>query len=305
MSKEAYVLAGRDSSLDSEAIAGHRATPSMTESLEMHDMSIRKGESVSFDPSPDRGGQYLTLERESLVEDTIDRSISAQALNQSIEAAKVDQGVERLRYYADKYKRGGPELTVGGPLTVKFRASPGGPRAPRSESQEKDSSGEEAEEEVVELEDIELQGEGSSSRRGQPEKQGLAVPGKNATGRLINKILAQYSQAERQPRYRGNLFCIYFASKSEPVFVIGPQWQYAIAMLVVTNFVVGAAVDTLKDDNWMHPVCLAALYAWDFLTVYLILINPGLSPRDPRVHTRQYLRHIEENSLIYKLCSRC
>lgn len=93
----------------------------MTESLEMHDMSIRKGESVGFEPSPDRGGQYLTLDRESIVEDTVERSISGLTLNQSIEAAKVDQGVERLRYYADKYKRGGPELSVGGPLTVKFR----------------------------------------------------------------------------------------------------------------------------------------------------------------------------------------
>lgn len=131
------------------------------------------------------------------------------------------------------------------------------------------------------------------------------MPGKNATGRLINKIIAQYSEAERQPRYRGNLFCIYFANKSEPVFVIGPHWQYALAMLVVTNFVVGVAVDTLKHDNWMHLPCLGALYAWDFLTVYLILINPGLSPRDPRVHTRQYLKSIEDNCQIYRLCNRC
>ena len=81
------------------------------------------------------------------------------------------------------------------------------------------------------------------------------------------------------------MLCFYFGQSTEPVIVIGPHWPYALVLVIVTNLFIGGPVATIKDSSWMFPIFVATLALWNLLTFYLILVNPGLSPTDPTIHT--------------------
>ena len=99
--------------------------------------------------------------------------------------------------------------------------------------------------------------------------------------------------------------CFYFGESTEPSIVIGPHWRYALALVVATNAFIGIPIATIKDSSWMFPVFVATLVLWNLLTFYLILINPGLSPHDPHIHNKDYLRAIELHGLDYRVCDKC
>ena len=99
--------------------------------------------------------------------------------------------------------------------------------------------------------------------------------------------------------------CFYLGYNPEPIVVIGPHWPYALAMVFATNLLIGIPVATIKDSSWMFPIFVLTLLLWNLLTFYLILINPGLSPLDPHIHTKSYLRAIERHGLDYRVCDKC
>lgn len=81
--------------------------------LELKDMPINNRESV-FSASPMRGNEnYASLDRDSVLETSGTKANLLFSYNSEIDDSRIEQGVDRLRFYADKYNSSGPELNVG------------------------------------------------------------------------------------------------------------------------------------------------------------------------------------------------
>ena len=73
------------------------------QSIELGDMSIRVRESALFDPSPVSRDKYASLDRESVLYDSGAKSNLPFSYIQEADDTRIDQSVDRLRFYAEKY----------------------------------------------------------------------------------------------------------------------------------------------------------------------------------------------------------
>ena len=80
---------------------------------------------------------------------------------------------------------------------------------------------------------------------------------------------------------------MYFSN--EPVFAVGPQWKNSILYFVLVNIGVGIGIDHLDHDTWAYHTCYLTLMIWNLVTIYLVILNPGMAPRDPSIHSETYI----------------
>lgn len=117
------------------------------------------------------------------------------------------------------------------------------------------------------------------------------VPDNNDTGKMINLIFKMYKNSSSKPLWRGkNKVLLYDnESKTEPALVLGPEWRYALWIFILVNIVVGIVIDQLTHKSFMFNVCLLSLFLWDCMHLILVISNPGIAPRDPYIHSDDYL----------------
>lgn len=130
------------------------------------------------------------------------------------------------------------------------------------------------------------------------------------TGALIESIIKVYKQSEKFPRIRGNTTCyvyngIFNKNHTEPLFVLGPTWKRSFAFVLIVNILVGIGIDSLSHDSWIFHFLYVGMILWNLVTIYLIVLNPGLAPRDPSIHQTKYLQEIAYRNLITCLCTTC
>lgn len=70
------------------------------------------------------------------------------------------------------------------------------------------------------------------------------------------------------------------------MFVLGPSWKLSVLYMLVVNILVGIGIDSLRHDSWIFHVLYAGMILWNLVTIYLIVLNPGLAPRDHGIHTQ-------------------
>lgn len=141
--------------------------------------------------------------------------------------------------------------------------------------------------------------------RFQLRRQGGGMPeGDSTTGELIKKIKEYYLTAEKRPRLRGNVKC-YCYINNEPLFVIGPGFKRSILIFFAVTIGVGVGIDYLDHSTWAFHVMYVTLLLWIITTLYLILMNPGLAPLDPSIHSNGYLEELKLKNVITRLCMTC
>ena len=94
-------------------------------------------------------------------------------------------------------------------------------------------------------------------------------------------------------------------SKSEPILTLGPDWPYVAAKFLIINFIVGYSINTFEKTSWFHYIFEWVLFTWNILFVVLCLWNPGIAPKDPNVHSIEYLKKLQSNNHIFKICKKC
>lgn len=104
------------------------------------------------------------------------------------------------------------------------------------------------------------------------------------TGMLIENIIKSFSDDAKYPRRRGNMLCFFYNNSGEPLFALGPGWKRALLLVIIINIGVGIGIDSLDHKSWIYHFLYLGMIAWNIVTVYLILLNPGLAPRDPKIH---------------------
>jgi len=114
------------------------------------------------------------------------------------------------------------------------------------------------------------------------------------TGALIESILNVYKSTAKYPRIRGNTTCYFYKDLSnkhngEPMFVLGPTWKLSILYMAIVNTGVGIGIDHLNHDSWMFHFLYIGMIFWNIVSIYLVVLNPGLAPRDPAIHQSRYL----------------
>lgn len=119
------------------------------------------------------------------------------------------------------------------------------------------------------------------------------MPDFNDTGKMINLIFKMYKNSEKKPLWRGkNKIMLYTDSfsKTEPAFCLGPGWKYAMMVFIAVNVALGIVIDALTHESFMFHICLASLVIWDCMHLALVVTNPGIAPRDPNIHSDEYLK---------------
>jgi hypothetical protein len=101
-----------------------------------------------------------------------------------------------------------------------------------------------------------------------------------------------FVEAQKEyPKYRGNVRCFYWdrINKSEPWLTFGPDWKYLGLQLFVINAIVLISINTLDHESWFFITFNCFLIAYDVSTIIFAFANPGLAPKDPWLHTLDYL----------------
>jgi hypothetical protein len=93
---------------------------------------------------------------------------------------------------------------------------------------------------------------------------------------------------------RGNTTCymyndVFNNRNGEPMFVLGPTWKKSVVYMFLTNVGVGLGIDSLDHTSWIFHFLYVGMIFWNLVTIYLIVLNPGLAPRDPGIHQKKYL----------------
>ena len=55
----------------------------------------------------------------------------------------------------------------------------------------------------------------------------------------------------------------------------------------------------------MFHFCYLSVIGWDTLHVVLMVLNPGLAPLDPNIHSSEYLHQLQKANTSFRICSRC
>lgn len=93
--------------------------------------------------------------------------------------------------------------------------------------------------------------------------------------------------------------------KGEPVFVLGPGWARSMAQVILVDVFVSIGIDSLENSSVVYHLLYLGMVAWNIVTCLLIMLNPGLAPRDPHIHTQTYLDEIAFRNLITMVCATC
>lgn len=81
-----------------------------------------------------------------------------------------------------------------------------------------------------------------------------------------------------------------FYSEKEPIFTLGPDWPYSLAKLLMVNLLIGYCINSFKKESWFHYTFNWILFLWNIVFLLLILWNPGLAPREPKIHSLDWLK---------------
>ena len=71
------------------------------------------------------------------------------------------------------------------------------------------------------------------------------------------------------------------------------------------NSLVGSAVDCLRHETYMYHVCWAGLVVHNIIYCAIVLVNPGVSPRNPNMHSETYLRTVAARNHYFRICKTC
>jgi hypothetical protein len=89
-----------------------------------------------------------------------------------------------------------------------------------------------------------------------------------------------------QPRKLGNLYCFWYNSQNKPRIVIGPDWKYALAELIMVN-TVSLLILYFIDKGEHLIMCIVGLLLLLIQNISFILtvtVNPGIVSRDISIH---------------------
>ena len=78
----------------------------------------------------------------------------------------------------------------------------------------------------------------------------------------------------------------------KPIITIGPDWKYVVAQILVINIIVSISISVLKKDSFAYHFNWCSLVVWNILLILMSLQDPGMSPRNPYIHTSQYLSRL-------------
>jgi len=184
------------------------------------------------------------------------------------------------------------------------------------EDYEEDEDGEYEQDELVDPSDIiVIDDEGNNQHRDVIERIGKLnkLNPENSisqTGALIDSIVKVQNESEKCPRKRGNMTCFVYNEvfnkiRGEPLFVLGPTWRKSMLYVLGVNILVGVGIDTLDHRTWVYHLLYIGMIVWNLVTIYLIVLNPGLAPRDPSIHQKIYLQEISNRNMITCLCTTC
>ena len=83
-----------------------------------------------------------------------------------------------------------------------------------------------------------------------------------------------------------------------PKIVIGPDWNLALVKWVVMN-ILAAFTIFASWAKWKHNLALTILgvsIVENFTFVLTVLMNPGLAPRNPEIHSQKHLKEVQRRS---------
>lgn len=106
-------------------------------------------------------------------------------------------------------------------------------------------------------------------------------------------------KANPSPRKLGKTYCfLYDPVSNTPTIVIGPDWQFSIVKWIAMNslaaFTIFQSWASLKHN--LAFTILGISLAENFTFILTMLINPGLAPRNPQVHSQKYLNEVQKRS---------
>ena len=87
------------------------------------------------------------------------------------------------------------------------------------------------------------------------------------------------------PLKLGNFYCLWYNQVGQPRIVLGPDYIFSLVELVALN---GIGAYVLHEIGWSHSLVqlsgLIILLFQNICFLSTVLFNPGLAPRDPRIH---------------------
>lgn len=183
-------------------------------------------------------------------------------------------------------------------------------------SQESDSDSEEGEDEMVDPDEIIIMDPDRENQHKEVIDKINELHRQNPenfisqTGALIQSIISIQKKSSKFPKQRGNTRCFWYADmfnnrNGEPMFVIGPNWKKSLFFITMINILVGIGIDSLDHGSWIFHFLYLGMILWNLASIYLIVLNPGLAPLDPNIHTKVYLREVAARNMITALCTTC
>ena len=98
-----------------------------------------------------------------------------------------------------------------------------------------------------------------------------------------------------QPFRLGKLFALWYNKKNEPRIVVGPDVFFSFLELAIVHVIQGFVVlRAAKLENpFIFYVGLAILISHNVAFLATVMLNPGLPPRNPNIHSRSYLNRVK------------
>ena len=94
------------------------------------------------------------------------------------------------------------------------------------------------------------------------------------------------------PWRRGNVICFGYIN-DEPLFTIGPDYKMSLLELFLTNLLMFLVTRTSHIKQlWYLSIVVIAIKNLTFILT--CTLNPGMIPRNPNTHTKDYLKHIAQ-----------
>lgn len=124
------------------------------------------------------------------------------------------------------------------------------------------------------------------------------VPIRRPTDNIVSEILHKYRESDDKfPKIRGNTRCFLYDDRlakipGEPKIVLGPNWIRSLVLMLIINIGVGIGIDSLDHKSAIFHCLYIGMIFWNLFHIYLILMNPGLPPKDPTRHNPEYLQQI-------------
>jgi hypothetical protein len=106
----------------------------------------------------------------------------------------------------------------------------------------------------------------------------------------------RWYDADPRPYRLGNYRCFFYNKlTNEPRLVLGPDWGFSLAEMLLINGVCGYFLYTANTDEHMilFNVGMLLLLFQNLAFLATVLGNPGLPPRDISVHSQSYLNKVK------------